>query len=145
LLPIVITLPLAWFWLKEPDRKDAQKHTQHSSNDGETTVKPLVGMWLPQAVRDRCYWTISIAMVMVAGASMLMVLNIVPLLQDMGFSAMEASQMLGALAGSLVAGRIIVGYLVDRFWAPAVACVAFLLPAIGCLTMLLTDNTLLLI
>src|SRR5690606_41850558 len=54
------------------------------------------------------------------------------LLQDKGYSAIEASQIFGAFGISLVAGRVLVGYLVDRLWAPGVAFVALALPALGC-------------
>jgi len=57
----------------------------------------------------------------------------VPLLRDKGLTAAAASAVFGSFGLSLIGGRVLVGYLVDRLWAPAVAAVALALPAVGCL------------
>src|SRR5690606_39441228 len=50
------------------------------------------------------------------------------------------------LGVSLVAGRVLVGYLVDRLWAPGVAFVALATPAVGCFILAtLSDNPLLVV
>ena len=67
-----------------------------------------------------------------------MVSNTVPLLRDKGLSAVAASAVFGSFGLSLIGGRVLVGYLVDRIWAPGVAAVALTLPAIGCLLLGIT-------
>ncbi|MFA5495937.1 MAG: MFS transporter [Porticoccaceae bacterium] len=126
ILPLVITLPLALMWLSSSERKPA---APGAPADGPAL---LPGILFPVAVRSWRYWTINISMVLVASAIIVMVVNTVPLLQDKGYSAIEASQIFGAFGISLVAGRVLVGYLVDRLWAPGVAFVALALPALGC-------------
>jgi hypothetical protein len=42
---------------------------------------------------------------------------------------------------AVIGGRTMVGYLVDRFWAPAVAAVALGLPVVGCLILLDPGST----
>lgn len=126
ILPLVITLPLALMWLSSSERKPA---AAGAAVDGPAI---LPGILFPVAVRSWRYWTINISMVLVASAIIVMVVNTVPLLQDKGYSAIEASQIFGAFGISLVAGRVLVGYLVDRLWAPGVAFVALALPALGC-------------
>src|SRR5207302_1973630 len=44
-----------------------------------------------------------------------------------------AAAIASTYAIAMIPGRICVGLLMDRFWAPAVACVVLLLPAAGCL------------
>ncbi|MNF87202.1 Major Facilitator Superfamily protein [compost metagenome] len=61
-----------------------------------------------------------------------MVTNIVPLLQDRGLSALQASQVFSSFGVSLILGRLLVGYLIDRLWAPGVASLALLMPAFAC-------------
>jgi MFS family permease len=58
--------------------------------------------------------------------------NTVPLLRDLGLSAVAAGAVFSVFGLSLIAGRLLVGVLLDRFWAPAVAAVTLSLPAIGC-------------
>ena len=51
----------------------------------------------------------------------------------MGLSAENASLVFSFFGVSLIFGRIAVGYLLDRFWPPAIAAISLALPAIGCL------------
>ncbi len=85
------------------------------------------------AMRSARFWTINIALAMVVAAMVTMVSNTVPLLRDKGLSAAEASQVFGSFGLSLIGGRVLVGYLIDRLWAPGVAAVALIMPALGCL------------
>ncbi len=39
----------------------------------------------------------------------------------------------------VIVGRVVVGYLVDRIWAPIIACIFLILPAVSCL-LLAQDN-----
>ena len=58
-----------------------------------------------------------------------------------GFKAAGAS-VIGVVALGILAGRLIVGLLFDRFWAPAVAFAALLLPASACLLLMGSGGTL---
>ena len=133
LFPLLLTLPLTLAWIG----RTPETHGQHQ---GTRTNKRLVGVLFGDAVRTWRYWTINTSMVMVASAIIVMVVNTVPLLRDKGFSAIEASQMFGSFGVSLVAGRVLVGYLVDRLWAPGVAFVALFVPAVGCFMLATLDH-----
>jgi len=63
-----------------------------------------------------------------------------PLLQDRGLSAVEAGQIFSAFGISLIFGRLVVGYLIDRLWAPGVASIALLMPAVACLIFALSSG-----
>src|SRR5690606_22895166 len=69
-----------------------------------------------------------------------LVTNIIPLLQDRGLSAVEAGQIFSAFGISLILGRLVVGYLIDRLWAPGVAAVALMMPALACLIFAMATN-----
>jgi MFS family permease len=126
-LPLLLTLPLALWWLSSTERPTV---IARSAAPASTA---LPGMMFAQAVRSWRYWVINISMVLVSAAVVVMVINTVPMLRDKGYSAAEASRIFGALGGSLVVGRVMVGYLVDRLWAPGVAFVALAMPGFGCL------------
>lgn len=56
-----------------------------------------------------------------------------PLLTEKGISSGSAAALAGVLAGSVLFGTLITGVLVDRIWAPLVACLFSLGPMLGCL------------
>ena len=127
LLPLVLVLPLVLRWLQSPAE---QLETEAS---GKAPLPSTHGMSFRQGIRSARFWALNIALAMVVGAMVSMVSNTVPLLRDKGLSAADASHVFGAFGLSLIAGRILVGYLIDRLWAPGVATIALAMPALGCL------------
>lgn len=134
-LPLLITLPLTLVWLASPGQT-----AQTPDAPAAITPDEPAGIEFAQGIRDWRYWTINLSMAMVASAIIIMVVNQIPLLREKGFSAVDAAGMFSAFGVSLVAGRVGVGYLVDRFWAPGIAFVALFLPAIGCLLLALINT-----
>lgn len=65
--------------------------------------------------------------------------NLVPALTDKGIAARDAATVMSVFGGAIVAGRITIGALVDRLWAPAVATLVLVPAAIGCVV-LATDT-----
>ena len=86
-----------------------------------------------RCVRSRRFWTLNIALTLVVSAVVGMVTNTVPLLRDIGLGAEQASRVFSGFGAALIGGRQLAGYLIDRLWAPGVAAVALVMPAIGCL------------
>lgn len=126
-LPLLLTWPLALAFFRAtpagtaaPAGANTPLQPRAASSDFRTTV------------RSRKFWTLNLALTLVVSAIVGMVTNTVPLLRDIGLSATQAGSVFGAFGIALIAGRIVVGYLIDRVWAPGVAAVALALPAIGC-------------
>jgi MFS family permease len=59
-----------------------------------------------------------------------------PLLTEKGIAASMAATLTGVLAGSVLIGTLVSGTLIDRIWAPLVACLFSLGPMLGCLLLL---------
>lgn len=118
---------------------------------------PLVRLWVPSRAEDvqagRLHghatadkWRVLVSMPKVRILCAAAVLNYVPvvaLLSQMKPLAvskgLEASLAVGAISMmglAAAAGALLSGILVDRFWAPAVAFVLNVAPAIGCLFLL---------
>ena len=97
------------------------------------------GMPFGTALRDRRFWICNIALGLVVSAIYGLATNTVPLLRDLGLSAAQAGAIFGAFGVALIVGRIGVGLLIDRLWAPGVAAIALALPAGGCLLLLGAD------
>ena len=57
--------------------------------------------------------------------------HLVPMLSDRGMSSANAALVMSTLGISVVVARVIIGYIIDRFFAPFVAAICFLVAVIG--------------
>jgi MFS family permease len=124
-LPAGIVLPLVRMWMVEPDLAEQRTLAQG-------TIASHGGIPFRTALRSPRFWALNLALSMVVAAIVAMVTSTVPLLRDKGLDAATAGRVFGSFGLSLIGGRVLVGYLIDRFWAPGVAAVAIALPAVGC-------------
>jgi MFS family permease len=131
LLPVTLVLPLAIGWMKTP-AKASPEAMAGSAKTPARGIAALPGIAFGAGIRSANFWFLNIALTLVVAAVVTMVTNTVPMLRDKGLSASDASKVFGSFGLSLIFGRLIVGYLVDRLWAPAVAAVAIAMPALGC-------------
>lgn len=125
LFPLLVSLPIgiAWFREPRPDERPA------SVNDASGN---LVGLTLGQAMRGHRFWVLLSSILVIAlayGGAHIHMAQIVAL---HGYSPSVAASVLGVVAMGILAGRIGIGLLFDRFWAPGVAFPAMLLPAVAC-------------
>jgi len=129
-LPLLMGLTLSWRYLPASGTEPAR------ARSAEAIAAAKRGIPFAKALRERRFWLCNIGLGLVVSAIYGMATNTVPLLRDIGLSAAEAGGIFGIFGVSLIAGRIGVGMLIDRLWAPGVAAVALGLPAIGCLLFL---------
>lgn len=97
------------------------------------------GRDLKEALRDRRFWLIAAAILLVAAATNGTIAHAVPLLRDRGIPVQAASAALGVSGIALIGGRLLAGYMLDRVFAPFVALACFLLPVAG-IAMLWADG-----
>jgi MFS family permease len=129
-LPVVLVLPLALRWMTVPSHAAALPDGKRGA--AAAGAPQLPGVSFASGLRSARFWCLNIGLSLVVAAVVTMVANTVPLLRDKGLTATAASAVFGSFGLSLIGGRVVVGYLVDRLWAPAVAAVALSLPALGC-------------
>ncbi|GGA54882.1 MFS transporter [Edaphobacter acidisoli] len=67
------------------------------------------------SIRTRNFWLILIGATLVIGAINAIIQHFIFFLTDQGYSKAEASQLLSALLASSLGGRVLIGYIVDRF------------------------------
>ena len=68
-------------------------------------------------------------------------IHMVQMVQLHGFSPKTAAGVMGIVALGILSGRVIVGMLFDRLWAPGVAFPVLLMPAIACVLLMGTTGT----
>lgn len=91
----------------------------------------LPGMSLSEALKDWRFWLLAICFVPISYAVGAIIPNIELVLRTNGFDQ-DTAVGLATLTGlAVLAGRVVGGYLIDRFWAPGVAFVFLASPAIA--------------
>lgn len=124
LLPLLVSLPLQYFWLNEGQPAAA-----------DTPAADVPGYTLREALGHYQFWVSAIAAMLLNAASGGLLTNFLPLLTEAGLEHGQAIGALSVLALSITAGRLLCGVMLDRLWAPIVALV-LIVPAIGGLIML---------
>jgi MFS family permease len=119
-LALLLGLPLSWRYIRE------------RGVTGNTSA-PLThsGMTWQQGLRSFAFWIIT-AILFVSSISMNgAITHLSALLTDRGLTAGNAALCASILGGSSLLGRIVVGWLLDRFFGPRVALVINLITALG--------------
>jgi MFS family permease len=119
-LALLLGLPLSWRYIRERGV---------TGNKGGPVTR--AGMTWQQGLRASAFWIIT-AILFVSSISMNgAVTHLSALLTDRGLTAGNAALCASMLGGSSLLGRIVVGWLLDRFFGPRVALVINLITALG--------------
>ena len=127
---LVIAVPLVYFLLREaPSAKDLA---------GRDELRPqatsaAAGTHIPLALllKRPLLWQLFIIFCLLSFSLYGVLSHLVPMLQDRGMSAGSAALVQSTLGAALVASRVLIGFVMDRFFAPFVAIACFLLTTIG--------------
>ncbi|MDX2353657.1 MFS transporter [Stutzerimonas xanthomarina] len=125
LLNLLVLLPLILLWFKVPGAAGIQ-------SDRAVDLQKLPGMSFREGMASRKFWTCNLALGLVISSIVGMVTSTVPMLQSRGLSASDANLIFSGFGFSLIFGRMLIGYLLDRVWPPAISAISLALPAIGC-------------
>lgn len=125
-MPLLLTLPMALAWLRFPPQL-------LRDTDAKAPERNLDGVPFAVAVRSRLFWGCNVALILSVSLIVGMVTTIVPYLQDKGVPSLTASQIFSSFGISIIFGRLLVGYLLDRFPPHLIAAASLFVPALGCL------------
>ncbi|MCP3474973.1 MFS transporter [Bradyrhizobium sp. CCGUVB1N3] len=95
-------------------------------------AKAAEGIDRSEALRSRIFWTIAIGFLAVAAAISGMVVHMIPLLRDAGLPVPRAAAIASLIGVGVIIGRVLIGWTIDRLFAPRVAGAVFLITAGGC-------------
>jgi predicted MFS family arabinose efflux permease len=145
-LPLILGLPVALIWFREPpeDRADRVDRSSPAGPAGPVAAAsphPAAGTGghgqrFAQAVRTWCFWQLSLALVIAALAVSGVLVHSLPLLTDRGISRGAAAALAGLFGLAVTFGRLLSGGLMDRFGGPLVGAVMFAAPALACVVLL---------
>ncbi len=122
LLPLLVAAPVAFVLFR-----DTQGHPGAPPRATDES-----GMTLAEALRDRRFWTMAVGFLIVSLALAGPAPNMENILKIAGLTPATVLTLTPLIGLSALSGRLVGGWLVDRFWAPAVAFVILSLPAIAC-------------
>jgi MFS family permease len=128
---LVVCWPPLYFFFRSPDR----------SADPARTAIDSAGFTLREVLRGLRFYALALGVVLVTLGISGVMINFKPILADAGIAPERAAWIAGAVGLAVVAGRLVTGLLVDRYWAPGVACVLLVLPAASCWILLPADLT----
>lgn len=130
LLPLLIALPLGWRYLHDLPRatRPAAGVGATAASEAEAADHAGGGLTLREALRNYRFWFMCLGLLVCSGVVTAFITNIVPLLQEQGHAANRAALAASTFGISVLIGRIAVGYLIDRHFAPVVGA-ALMFPA----------------
>jgi len=130
LLPLLIAFPVAFIWFRDvDDPKAAKRASQLAEHNKITGGGKVFGMTLGQALKDWRFWLLGITFVPLSFAIGGPIPNLETLLGSKGFNTADAILLASLIGYAVLVGRLAGGYLLDKLWAPAVACALLILPA----------------
>ena len=123
-LALLLGLPLSWRYIRE-------RGHEPGTIAHESVPVQHSGLTWQQGLRSYSFWIIT-AILFVSSISMNgAITHLSALLTDRGLTSGKAALCASVLGGSSLLGRVVVGWLLDRFFGPRVALFINLITALG--------------
>ena len=119
LVIVAVGVPVVARFVREPHGHFLRTHSGHP------------GMAVSSALRSRIFWTLLVVVFGMTLALNGVVVHLPALLVDRGLPASQAVAVMSAMGGASVAGRLLTGWLIDRFDAKHVSFVLLAIAALG--------------
>ena len=133
---LLISLPIVFALFKEKPDSSSATDGQKMANKVETW-----GLTTRDALRTKQFWILGavlfLTVIVVAG----LLSNFERIMTEQGFERSSIAQIAAVMGLTVIIGRLMVGALVDRFWAPGVAACFFLVATLGLLILVGTQLT----
>lgn len=123
ILIILISLPNALFLIKP-------RHVvKRDIKAGNAETKAV---WWREVFRVRMFWIMALFILCSGFAITAVLINLVPILTENGLDAQSTAFVASMLGVAVLVGRLSVGFLLDKVFAPYVTSVVLFAPAIAC-------------
>ena len=135
-LPLLIAFPVAWLCFYE--RRTSTLDLNSAQGDEPPQVQ---GQSFALAIRDWRFWVLAAAFVPISFAVGGPIPNMENILKKAGFDHTDLIGLVQWIGISVILGRVIGGWLIDRFWAPAIAFLLLSAPVLSCWLLAQPDIT----
>jgi len=138
---LMVSVPLIALLLEERPKSVSMATPENAAAASAAAVEaaPLSGFVLAEALRQVAFWKIAIGFFLVSGVIAALIINLIPLLADRGLAQQSAASIAGVMGIAVLVGRVAIGFLLDRFAAPAVARLLLGICAVGCFALTIPD------
>ena len=106
------------------------------TESGATRRSGMPGLGVGEAFRSSRYWRIAACAFLAAVATIGITVHFVPMMTAFSISRSEAATIAGSIGISSIGGRLVTGYLLDRFPGNLIGAIAFALPIVACIGLL---------
>ncbi|MDE0681020.1 MAG: MFS transporter [Gammaproteobacteria bacterium] len=129
---LLIGVPVVVAGMKDAPKKPAPASASgdDDASSGGAAVRRASGFRL--AFESRAFWLMSIAFCAATFGIAGLISSFNPILRDVGYGAGQAGALTGLIGLFVMVGRLGVGYLLDKLWAPGLTFVALACGAITC-------------
>lgn len=131
---LMISLPVVLLLFRE--NTETQINNKTSSEEGN-----LWGMTRPEAMRSYKFWVLGSVLFITMFVMVGLISNFERILSARGFERADIAKIAAIMGLTVIFGRLLVGALADKFWAPAVAAVFFVFPIVAMMLMKHADPT----
>jgi MFS family permease len=129
-LPLLIALPLGLLCFRDPGQGVIDPRDRREAARARAAATP--GLTMRQTCGEWRFWLLGGCFVSLAFAVGGLIPNMENMLKLAGFQHPNIVSLTSLIGLSVIVGRILGGWLIDRFWAPAVAAVLLSAPAAAC-------------
>lgn len=130
---IFIATPIVFLLFHDRDpNSDNNSNNDHDANT-EKAIDTVItsGFSRERALSGTVFWRLFAIFTLLSFSLYGLLPHIVPMLTDRGMDSKVAALAASSIGMTIIAARVIVGYLIDQFFAPTIAAVSFLLSGIG--------------
>ena len=119
-----------------------EKHGSQVPQD--QSAVPQGGSWgltRIEAMKTYHFWVLGVVLFVTALVIVGILSNFARIMAEQGLERATIAQIAAVMGLTVIVGRLLVGFLVDRFWAPGVAACFFCLPIVALLLLLNAEVT----
>lgn len=124
-LILCVSWPVVFFCLREPTAAEAAEMARGSA-------KKAFGMSFGEARRERTFMVLTVAFFLLGLTATSLVSQQVPLLQEAGWTRVQAVQLQTLFGFGLLFARVAVGFMIDHIFAPRVMMTVSIGGALAC-------------
>ena len=131
-ITILIGIPVLLRWFRDSPAElglvpDGDSRIE-ATVEGDASV---VGFTRAAALKSGRFWLLFGIFAVLSFSLYGLLPHLVPMLTDRGISTVRAALVASTIGYTIILARVVIGYLIDRFFAPRVAVFFFFLSAVG--------------
>ncbi len=130
-LPLLISLPIGLLCFRDPGQGHIDPEHRRAALQLRAARTP--GLTVGETFGEWRFWLLAACFIALAFAVGGLIPNMENILKLAAFEHHDIIRLTSLIGLSVIVGRVFGGWLIDRFWAPAVAAVLLGAPAAACL------------